>query len=155
MNSASSCTLQQVVCIRSYGSPNASFGLWHVASQYLTTIHDSHVLRLMPTPSMPQSAQQAADADLAHPTGHVPPSSSVPFDQKYLSSSDSLKFVLVCKESLSRRIRRIWNHQRNIFVFVTVVLLHDGDNEGDYRRHGLLTCGVAVKAIPTTEFLQA
>ena len=79
LNSASSCSsaarrLHSILWV-------AQCFLWPVASRYLTSIHDLHVLRLMPTPSTPQSAQQAAGADLAHPTGHVPPSSSVPFDQ--------------------------------------------------------------------------
>jgi hypothetical protein len=30
---------------------------------------------------------------------------------------------------------------------------HDGDEGRDYSWHGLLPCGVAVKAIPTTELL--
>ena len=62
LNSASSCSsaagsLHSILWV-------AQCFLWHVALQYLTSIHDLHLLRLTPTPLTPQLAQQAAGADL-------------------------------------------------------------------------------------------
>ena len=97
--------LQHVVCIRFYGSPNASFGLWRRDTWRAYTTYTSWDWCLLPRRRNRHSRRQAL-------IWLIPPDM---FHQVVVYHSINSIWVLIlsnknlgCKESLSRRIRRIY-----------------------------------------------